>query len=207
MVEKEEMIQIQLLGRDITEEKVIEAMKTVDRKDFIPDEMHHLAYEDGPLPIGKGQTISQPYIVAYMAQALDLQPEDKVLEIGSGCGYNAAVMAHIAKEVHSVEIIDWLARQARQNLEEANVSNVTVHMGDGYRGLPDLAPFDKIVLTAAAPHPPETLKQQLKVGGKLLAPIGISMQKLMLYEKVTEDHFEIYSLIGVRFVPMTTHGK
>lgn len=197
------MIQTQLLGRDITDEKVIKAMEEVDRKDFIPDEMHHLAYEDGPLPIGKGQTISQPYIVAYMSQALDLQPEDKVLEVGSGCGYNAAVMSRIAKEVHSVEIINWLAQLARKNLEDADVSNVTVHLGDGYRGLPDLAPFDKIVLTAAAPDPPETLKQQLRVGGKLLAPIGISMQRLMLFEKVAENHFETHGLIGVRFVPMT----
>lgn len=203
MVGKEEMIQNQLLGRDIKSEKVIEAMKEVDRKDFLPDDMHHLAYEDRPLPIGKGQTISQPYIVAYMSQALDLKPDDKVLEIGSGCGYNAAVMSRLAKQVHSVEIIDWLAHLARENLEQAGISNVTIHVGDGYLGLPELAPFDKIILTAAAPYVPRTLKQQLKIGGKLLAPVGISMQKLVIFKKVAENDFETRNLVGVRFVPMT----
>jgi len=203
MVEKEEMIQTQLLGRNITDEKVIEAMEEVDRKDFIPEELHHLAYEDGTLPIGREQTISQPYIVAYMAQALELSPQDKVLEIGSGCGYNAAVMSRIAKQVHSVEIIEWLAQTARENLENADISNVTVHLGDGYHGLPDEAPFDKIVLTAAAPVLPEKLKQQLKVGGKLLAPIGMSIQTLVIIDRVTEDKFETHKLVGVRFVPMT----
>jgi len=203
MVEKEEMIQTQLLGRNITDEKVIEAMEEVDRKDFIPEELHHLAYEDGPLPIGREQTISQPYIVAYMAQALELSPQDKVLEIGSGCGYNAAVMSRIVKQVHSVEIIEWLAQTARENLENADISNVTVHLGDGYHGLPDEAPFDKIVLTAAAPVLPEKLKQQLKVGGKLLAPIGMSIQTLVIIDRVTEDKFETHKLVGVRFVPMT----
>ncbi len=200
---KEEMIETQLMGRDITDGKVLKAMSDINREDFVPENMKHMAYQDGPLPIGKGQTISQPYIVAYMTQALDLQPDDIVLEVGSGCGYNAAVMSRLAEHIYSVEIIDWLAEQARENLANAGISNVTVLTGNGYKGWPEKAPFDKIVLTAAAPVIPETLKDQLKTGGKILAPVGIALQKLMILEKLDETNFKEKDLIGVRFVPMT----
>lgn len=200
---KEKMIIDQLLARDITDEKVIEAMRSIDREDFVPDEMRHNAYADGPLPIGKGQTISQPYIVAYMAQSLDLQPGDKVLEIGSGCGYNAAVISQIVAHVYSVEIIDWLAKLAQKNIDNSGISNVSIRAGDGYEGWPEKSPFDKIVLTAAAPRVPVKLKYQLKNGGKMLMPVGTALQKLVLMERLDENNFSEQKLIGVRFVPMT----
>ncbi|HKL40461.1 MAG TPA: protein-L-isoaspartate O-methyltransferase, partial [Cryomorphaceae bacterium] len=131
---KEDMIQEQLKGRGISDERVLNAMKTIDRELFVPDEYKEEAYRDGPLPIGRGQTISQPYIVAYMAQVLNPDPDDKILEVGSGCGYNAAVLSQLAAEVYSVEIVEWLAKFARENLNSAGIKNVKVRHGDGYEG-------------------------------------------------------------------------
>ncbi len=200
---KEEMIENQLMGRDIYDEKVLQAMRAVDRKIFVPDNMKDMAYDDTPLPIGKGQTISQPYIVAYMAQTLDLNPDDRVLEVGSGCGYNSAILSRLVSHVYSVEIVEWLAEIARKNLTRANIPNVSVRFGDGMQGWPEEAPFDKIMLTAAAPGISEPLKKQLKTGGKILAPITDTFQKLMLIEKKGVDDFKQRDLIHVRFVPMT----
>ncbi|MFO7997397.1 MAG: protein-L-isoaspartate(D-aspartate) O-methyltransferase, partial [Bacteroidales bacterium] len=168
---KETMIMHHLKGRDIVNERVLEAMKEVKRELFVPEGLKYRAYEDSPLPIGREQTISQPFIVAYMAQVLDPQPNEKVLEVGSGCGYNAAVLAQLSAHVYSVEIIKWLADLAQMNLREAGVENVAVKYGDGYHGWPENAPFDKIMLTAATPMIPDELKEQLKTGGKILAPI------------------------------------
>ncbi len=156
-----------------------------------------------PLPIGRGQTISQPYIVAYMAQAMDLKPEDNVLEIGSGCGYNAAVLSRMVSHVFSIEIIEWLADLARKNLIKAGITNVSLLHGNGYKGWPEKSPFDKIMLTAAAPYVPNALKDQLKVGGKLLIPLGNGFQKLILFEKEGEEEYTEHHLIPVRFVPLT----
>ena len=203
MDKKEIMIEQHLKGRDIYDENVLKAMRKTDRTVFVPEDMKEHAYDDGPLPIGKGQTISQPYIVAYMAQMLDLEDNDKVLEVGSGCGYNAAVMSHLVSHVYSLEIIGWLAELAEKNLNEAGISKVTVKHGNGYEGWPEKGPFDKIVLTAAAPSIPNSLKEQLKIGGKILAPVADTFQKLMLLEKKGEDDFEEHDLIHVRFVPMT----
>lgn len=203
MDSKEQMIENQLRNRDIYDEKVLQAMRAVDREIFIPGNLNDMAYEDTPLPIGRGQTISQPYIVAYMAQTLNLSPEDKVLEVGSGCGYNAAIISRMVSHVYSIEIIEWLAEVAKENLKKADIPNVIVHSGDGLQGWPEKSPFDKIILTAATPGIPEKLKNQLKIGGKILAPITNTFQKLMLIEKKGEDEFKDHDLIHVRFVPMT----
>lgn len=197
------MIKSQLIARDIHNKKVINAMRAVNREIFVPDNMKHLAYADSPLPIGKGQTISQPYIVAYMAQSLDLQPKDKVLEIGSGCGYNAAVLSQLVSQVYTIEIIEWLARLAQENLREAGIKNVSVKFGDGFSGWPENAPFDKILFTAATPEIPKAIKNQLLIGGKLLAPVSDTYQKLSLYRKTGEDEFDVQDKLHVRFVPMT----
>jgi protein-L-isoaspartate(D-aspartate) O-methyltransferase len=200
---KEKMIEEHLAGRDIYNERVLDAMRAIDRRLFVPAGIRDLAYDDTALPIGKGQTISQPYIVAYMAQALDLQPEDVVLEIGSGCGYNAAVMSRLCAHVYTIEIIEWLAQLARENLEKTGIPNVSVQFGDGSRGWPEKAPFDRIVLTAATSEIPLPLKKQLKTGGSLLAPVSDTFQKLVLLEKKGEGDFIQNDLIPVRFVPMT----
>jgi protein-L-isoaspartate(D-aspartate) O-methyltransferase len=207
MTTKEDMIMRQLQGRDISDPDVIDAMRNIDRENFIPENMQQHAYDDGPLPIGRGQTISQPYIVAYMAQLLDLEKSHIVLEVGTGCGYNAAVLSKIVSHVYSIEIIEWLADFAQKNLKKASVSNVTARFGDGYKGWPENAPFDRMMLTAAAPKIPEPLKEQLKIGGKILAPVNNAFQKLMLLEKKSQHEFEEEKLIPVRFVPMTGEIK
>ncbi len=203
MNDKERMIQNQLRDRDIYDERVLDAMRAVDREIFVPDEIKDMAYDDTPLPIGRDQTISQPYIVAYMAQSIDLHPEDNVLEVGSGCGYNAAVLSRLVSHVYSVEIIEWLAELAKKNLARADIPNVSIRFGDGYQGWPEKSPFDKIMLTAAAPFIPETLKKQLYTGGKILAPVTDTFQKLILLEKKEDENFVEHDLIHVRFVPMT----
>jgi protein-L-isoaspartate(D-aspartate) O-methyltransferase len=200
---KTEMIEVQLKARGIKDPNVLKAMEEVDRVDFVPAGMEDRAYSDGPLPIGEGQTISQPYIVAYMAEALKLEYGDKVLEVGAGCGYNAAVLSKIASHVYTTEIVEWLATLAKGNLLKAGIENVTVRAGDGYQGWPEEGPFDAIILTAAPKQIPEPLKQQLKIGGKLLAPVGGSFQQLILLEKIGEGEFSQRSLISVQFVPMT----
>lgn len=199
----EHMLEFHLKQRDITDARVLVAMREVDRSLFVPDSLKEQAYADRPLPIGNGQTISQPYIVAYMAQALRLQPGDTVLEAGTGCGYNAAVLSRIAGKVYSVEIIESLAETARVNLERAGVSNVEVRQGDGFSGWPDQAPFDGIILTAAPAKIPEPLKQQLRVGGRLIGPVGVEDQNLVLLEKTGGTSFQEEWLLPVRFVPMT----
>ena len=203
MKTRTEMIERDLRGRGIRDQKVLDAMEEVDRSLFVPDELQHQSYEDRPLPIGESQTISQPYIVAFMAEILELNESDKVLEIGTGCGYNAAILSRIAKEVYSIEIIEWLADLAKKNLKKTDISNIHSRHGDGYEGWPQAAPFDAIVLTAAAPKIPETLKRQLKVGGKLLAPVGKAAQRLKLIERKGEEEFHEKTLQMVSFVPMT----
>ena len=207
MTTQEEMIEHQLIDRDIRDPRVLRAMADVDRSLFVPEELRHRSYEDGPLPIGKSQTISQPYIVAYMAEALQLAETDRVLEIGTGCGYNAAVLAHIVREVYSIEIIEWLADLARENLAQTDRQNIHLRHGDGYAGWPEAAPFDAIVLTAAPPQIPEQLKYQLQIGGRLLAPVGRTSQHLVLLQRTGEDAFREEKLQPVRFVPMTGRAQ
>lgn len=204
---KEEMIEKQLKKRGITDPRVLQAMWEVDRKLFIPDDMQNQAYEDRPLPIGKDQTISQPYIVAYMAQELAIGPEDVVLEVGTGCGYNAAVLSRIAKHVYSIEIIEWLALLAEANLQQTGIKNIDTRHGDGYKGWPEKAPFDAIVLTAAPPEIPNPLKEQLKLRGRLLAPVGRVSQKLVMVERISDLDFQQRTLLPVSFVPMTGEAQ
>jgi protein-L-isoaspartate(D-aspartate) O-methyltransferase len=201
--EKEIMIEQHLLGRDISDAAVLQAMYDTPREMFVPSNLRHKAYDDSALPIGRNQTISQPYIVAYMAQALDIKSTDKVLEVGAGCGYNAAVMAKLAYHVYSIEIIEWLADLARTNLLRAAITNVSIIKGDGAQGWPQEAPFDKIVITAAAESIPQSLKDQLKIGGKLLSPVKLGTQQLVLLHKISENEFSEHKLIKVRFVPLT----
>lgn len=197
------MIEDHLAGRDIHDERVLTAMRLVNREAFVPDDVKHLAYADSALPIGNGQTISQPYVVAYMAQALELKEDDILLEVGSGCGYNAAVLSHLVSYVYSVEIVDDLMKKARENLDKINVQNVSIKQGDGFYGWKEKAQFDKIMLTAATPEIPAPLKNQLKIGGRILAPVSNSFQKLMMYEKISDHEFKTFDMLEVRFVSMT----
>lgn len=197
------MIEHQLKARKIRDSNVLRAMEEVDRALFVPFDLQEKAYEDRPLPIGENQTISQPYIVAYMAEKLQLDKSQTVLEIGTGCGYNAAILSRLAKHVFTIEIIEWLAKLAKENIAMTGYENITVRQGDGYLGWPSKAPFDAIILTAAPPSIPEPLKEQLKIGGKILAPVGRLNQKLKLLHKTGEDTFKEKTLLPVRFVPMT----
>lgn len=207
MSTKKRMIEDQLKGRDITDEDVLDAMQQVDRELFVPEDKKDRAYDDSPLPIGKSQTISQPYIVAYMAQELNLEKSDTVLEIGTGCGYNAAVLSRLVKKVYSIEIIEWLSKMAKENIEKTDYDNIEMKHGDGYEGWPENGPFDAIQLTAAPAKIPETLKKQLKIGGKILAPVGTTSQKLVRIERVSEDEYKEETLLMVRFVPMTGQAE
>jgi protein-L-isoaspartate(D-aspartate) O-methyltransferase len=196
------MVERHLRARDIEAPTVLSAMAKVERHRFVPAERRHLAYEDHPLPIGSGQTISQPYIVAYMTQAAEISPTDKVLEIGTGSGYQAAVLGEIAREVYTIEIIPELAERARLILAELGYGNVHVKAGNGYLGWPEQAPFDAIVVTAAPDEVPQALVDQLAVGGKMVIPVGTVMQEMMILEKTPGFVIERRT-IPVRFVPMT----
>jgi protein-L-isoaspartate(D-aspartate) O-methyltransferase len=174
----------------------------VPRHRFVPEGYRGDAYADSPLPIGEGQTISQPYIVALMTSLLELDGDEKVLEIGTGSGYQAAVLARLVREVYSVEILRPLGEQARTTLEELGYENVQVRVGDGYKGWPEKAPFDAIIVTAAPERIPEPLIEQLKVGGRLVIPVGNFWQNLLVITK-TADGVEKRTVLPVRFVPMT----
>lgn len=199
------MVDVDLRGRDIEDPNVLAAMLKVPRHEFVTREYKHLAYADFPLPIGKDQTISQPYIVALMTQSARLQPGDRVLEIGTGSGYQAAVLAELVEQVYSVEIVPGLARSAATLLQELDYDNVTVRAGDGYAGWPEHAPFDGIIVTAAAEHIPPPLLQQLKPGGKLVIPVGehLGYQELLLVEVDAAGEISKQSVLPVRFVPLT----
>lgn len=203
MSSKQDMMEQQLKARGISDAGVLKAMETVDRQLFVPEDKLDKAYEDRPLPIGKNQTISQPYIVAYMAQQLGLKKDENILEVGTGCGYNAAVLSQLAHHVYSVEIIEWLAQLARENLAKTGYGNITTKHGDAYAGWKEFSPFDAIILTAAPPSIPKPLKDQLKTGGRILAPVGRLDQKLVMLYKTGENEFEEKQLLPVRFVPMT----
>jgi protein-L-isoaspartate(D-aspartate) O-methyltransferase len=196
------MVEDQIKKRGVKDERVLNAMRHVPRHEFVPDHLKKYAYADEPLPIGEDQTISQPYIVAYMTEYLRLQENDKVLEIGTGSGYQAAVLAEIADSVFTIEIVDVLAEKAEKTLERLGYNNVLVKRGDGYAGWPEHAPFDAIIITAAPTKIPEPLKEQLKIGGYMILPLGDYSQELVLLEKNKND-FERKSLLPVRFVPMT----
>lgn len=204
---RQRMVEQQLRSRNITDERVLEAMANVPRHEFVPEHLRNSAYTDGPLPIGEGQTISQPYIVAYMTQLLDLGPEDTVLEIGTGSGYQAAVLAQIAGQVYSVERIETLAEQARARLGQLGIGNVEVVVNDGSGGLPEHAPYSGIIVTAAAPQAPEPLKEQLAEAGKLIIPVGSRGGQVLERWTRTGSEFQLDQLSPVAFVPlMGQHG-
>ncbi len=205
-MQREDMVRDQLEVRGIRDPRVLEAMRKVERHLFVPESLQRQAYQDQPLPIGHAQTISQPYIVAFMTELAQLKPGDKVLEIGTGSGYQAAVIAAMGCEVYSIEIVKALAEEASQRLDDLGIVTVHVRDGDGYAGWPEHAPFDAILVTAAPPYIPEPLKQQLRVGGRLIIPVGDFFQELMLIER-SETGFTKKNTLPVRFVPMTGEAQ
>lgn len=196
------MVEDQIERRGVKDDRVLHAMREVPRHEFVPNHLKKYAYADEPLPIGEDQTISQPYIVAYMTEYLHLGEEDIVLEIGTGSGYQAAVLAEIADTVYTIEIVDVLAKRAEKTLERLGYENVLVKRGDGYAGWPEHAPYDAIIITAAPTKIPQPLLEQLKIGGFMILPLGDYSQELVLIEKNIKG-FEQKTLLPVRFVPMT----
>jgi protein-L-isoaspartate(D-aspartate) O-methyltransferase len=205
---RHEMVRMQIAARDVRNPAVLEAMRNVRRHLFVPENQVRHAYEDRPLSIGHGQTISQPYIVALMTELAQPKPDHKVLEIGSGSGYQAAVLAEIVDHVYTIEIVEPLSRWATERLEVAGYTNATVQHADGYHGWPEHAPFDAIVVTAAAPHIPPPLIEQLKDGGRMIIPVGsrFRTQQLVLVEK-QGDRITTRNMLPVRFVPFTRAGN
>jgi len=202
--ERRRMVDEQIEAREIVDPRVLAAMREVPRHEFVPAAERAHAYEDRPLPIGAGQTISQPYIVALMTQLAAVGPGSKVLEVGTGSGYQAAVLAACGAEVYSIEIVDALAKRAQHDLARLGIENVHVRSGDGYRGWPEVAPFDAIVVTAAAPQVPPALLSQLRIGGRLVIPVGETWQEQTLQVHTrTETGFDVHDVVPVRFVPMT----
>ncbi len=200
------MVAGQIERRGVKDSAVLDAMRTVPRHLFVPPAHQREAYDDCPLPIGHDQTISQPFIVAVMTEALRLSPGDRVLEVGTGSGYQAAVLAEIAREVFTIEIIDPLGRHAESTLVSMGYKNIHVMIGDGYRGWPEHAPFDAIIVTAAPDHIPQPLIEQLAVGGRMVLPLGDKEQTLIVLHK-TPQGIERQDRYGVRFVPMTGEAQ
>jgi len=203
--ERAKMVIWQIQARDVNDPNVLKAMRIVPRHAFIPTDQQRYAYGDHPVPIGYDQTISQPYIVAFMTEALKLDPNDKVLEIGTGSGYQAAVCAEIAQEVYTIEIIEGLAKSAKKLLKELGYRNAFVRAGDGYFGWPEKAPFDAIIGTAAAGRVPPPLLAQLKPGGRMILPVEgrLGFQYLVLITKDEKGNLHKENVMPVRFVPMT----
>jgi protein-L-isoaspartate(D-aspartate) O-methyltransferase len=200
--ERRRMVAQQLEARDIRAGRVLDAMRKVPRHLFVPESLRREAYGDTPLPIGFEQTISQPYIVAFMTQALDVQPKHAVLEIGTGSGYQAAVLSLLADRVYSIEIVEPLAERARSTLAKLGYRNVEVRTGNGYLGWPEHAPYDRIMVTAAPDEVPPALVKQLKIGGLMAIPVGRGTQQLLILRR-TMKGMETLTTLPVRFVPMT----
>jgi protein-L-isoaspartate(D-aspartate) O-methyltransferase len=199
---RDAMVNQQLRPRGIKAPAVLTAMRKVERHRFVPEEVRDMAYNDHALPIGSGQTISQPYVVAYMTEAADISPRETVLEIGTGSGYQAAILGEIAREVYTIEILPELAERARNTLTELGYTNVHTKTGNGYLGWPEHAPFDAIVVTAAPDEIPQALVDQLALGGRMVVPVGEVVQNMMVIEK-TRNGVIKRRTIPVQFVPMT----
>ncbi len=187
--------------RNVTNKNVIKALHRVPREEFVPSQYKQEAYADNPLPIGEGQTISQPYIVAFMTEAAQLKPSDRVLEIGTGCGYQTAVLSELGCEIYSIEVLETLSLRAQKTLDELGYKSINLKVGDGYNGWPEEAPFDAIIVTAAPAEVPSTLLEQLKLGGRLVIPVGDKEQELLRITR-TKEGFQEERLLAVRFVPM-----
>jgi len=202
--QRERMVREQIEARGIRNADVLRVMRSTPRHLFVPEDLREYAYSDRPLPIGLGQTISQPYVVALMTELLAAGKTDRVLEIGTGSGYQAAILAGTAKHVYTIEIVPELANSARERLAAMGSKNITVRLGDGYKGWPEEAPFDRIILTAAPPEIPQTLIEQLTRGGRLVAPVGDSpaTQELVLVEKTAGGEIRRRAVTPVMFVPM-----
>lgn len=202
--QRKRMVEEQIAYRDIKDKRVLEAMESVPRHLFIPEEVRFSSYYDQPVPIGFGQTISQPYIVAFMTELLQVGSSDIVLEVGTGSGYQAAVLARLVKQVYTIEIVEELGKEARNRLKTLGYDNVEVMVGDGYKGWPEHAPFDAVIVTAAAEHIPQPLIDQLKPGGRMVIPVGgvYAVQDLMLITKDASSKVVKESIIPVRFVPL-----
>ena len=198
------MIKNQLQSRGIRDDAVLEVMRSVERHNFVPENYRDRAYSDGPLPIGHGQTISQPYIVAFMTEQLQVSSQHKVLEIGTGSGYQAAILGELAKHVFTIEIIPELAEGAKNILNHLSYKNITVRAGDGYKGWPEEAPFERIMVTAAPTEVPQTLVDQLAPGGRMILPVGAQflVQYLWVIEKDDQGTVRKEKILPVRFVPM-----
>jgi len=197
-----EMVERQIKSRGVTHDAVLQAMMKIDRSLFVPESLKSLAYEDEPQPIGEGQTISQPYIVALMTELLDPSPADRVLEVGAGSGYQTAILAELTGHVYSLEIVPALAERARKLVvDQLGCQNVTIREGNGYEGWAEESPFDKIIVTAAPPDIPAALTEQLAIGGRLVIPVGVHYQMLYLIKK-DKSGIHREEVIPVRFVPM-----
>lgn len=201
------MVQFQLANRDITDPEVLKVMSRVPRHEFVPENVIHEVYDDHPLPIGHSQTISQPYIVALMTQLARPRADSRALDIGTGSGYQAAVLAELCREVYSIEIIEPLATSAAERLKRLGYTNVVVRAGDGYRGWPEKAPFDVIIVAAAPDHVPQPLVDQLAIGGRMIIPIGRGQQELLVIEKQPDGSIRRQSVAPVLFVPMTGEAQ
>ena len=202
---REQMVELQLKARGINHPGVLDAMRRVPRHQFVPDALDERAYDDTPLPIGEGQTISQPYVVAYMTEALEPKASDRVLEIGTGSGYQAAILAELVKEIYTIELVPVLADRARAVLSKLGYANIRTRQGDGYRGWPEAAPFDKIIVTAAPVEVPPVLVDQLAVNGIMVVPVGRGDQMMTILRK-TPGGVVRRETIPVRFVPMIRKG-
>ena len=201
------MVKNQLEKRGIHDEGVLRSMRETPRHIFVPENLRDLAYEDGPLPIGEGQTISQPYIVALMTELLELNGDERILEIGTGSGYQAAVLSPLVKKVYSIEIVKSLAERASEKLNEMQYHNVVVKWGNGYQGWVEYAPYDAIIVTAAPDQVPLPLIDQMKIGGRLVLPVGTYFQKLKVVTKMRDGEIGKKNIIPVRFVPMVHPEK
>lgn len=199
---RERMVESQIIARGITDNRVIAAMKKVERHLFVPENAQRYAYRDGPLSIGEGQTISQPYIVAYMTEVLDLEPGMKVLEIGTGSGYQAAILAEIVKEVYTIEINETLGRRSGKLLADLGYDNVKARIGDGYQGWEEHAPFDAIIVTCAPNNIPDPLQEQLAEGGQMIIPVGGSAIQYLVLNTKKKGKIRQQSILPVMFVPM-----
>ena len=205
---RRQMVKNQIEARGVTDNKVLQAMMNVERHRFVLPEYLDAAYRDSPLPIGEGQTISQPYIVAYMTEALDLNRDDKVLEIGTGSGYQAAVLAEICDSVFTIEIFESLGKKAKSLFSELGYRNIYTKIGDGYKGWPDYAPFDAIIVTCSPTHVPEPLKKQLAEGGRMIIPVGKDVVQYLVLLKKRKNKLSQETVLPVRFVPMISEeGK
>lgn len=207
--ERARLVEQRIAGAGITDPDVLAAMRAVPRHEFVPAQHQPAAYDDRPLPIGHGQTISQPHVVAFMTQELELEPDFAVFEVGTGSGYQAAVLAEIVETVHTIEIIEPLATSARERLARLGYENVIVHQGDGYYGWEEAAPYDAIIVTAAAGHIPPPLLGQLAPGGRMIIPVGPvhAVQHLIRVEKDADGNITTEQLLPVRFVPMTGRAQ